>query len=267
MAEEWKEQYDYYFNKVNNANIESAKKQMDFQERMSSTSHQREVKDLIAAGLNPILSANNGASSPQGAYANVDSSAISAKFAAQNLQKELSNQRAIALMNNENALKIAREQMATNYALGVYQADKSYDASVYGSDMQKAIEELRIDNPNSLAAIVAKFVSGYLGEESTGSTGRTAGEKGLFGMAYDYAKKLYDRNIGDNSFSARRVTDMKNAIAKQKSIVAEAKRVYKEVFTKTNSKQQASDAYRKVMSDRGYYKLYGQAFGLKKFYN
>ena len=38
MADEWKEQYDYYFNKVNNANVESAKKQMDFQERMSLTS-------------------------------------------------------------------------------------------------------------------------------------------------------------------------------------------------------------------------------------
>jgi len=57
---------------TNKASAEQAQKQMDYQERMSNTAHQREVKDLIAAGLNPMLSAKlGGASSPGGAMAPV----------------------------------------------------------------------------------------------------------------------------------------------------------------------------------------------------
>jgi len=75
---------------TNKASAEQAQKQMDFQERMSSSAHQREVKDLIAAGLNPMLSAKlGGASSPTGAMAPVQNVLGQATAsAAQNYQLE-----------------------------------------------------------------------------------------------------------------------------------------------------------------------------------
>lgn len=62
---------------ANAHNYMMAQQQMQFQERMSSTAHQREVADLRAAGLNPILSANGGASSPGGSFAQMGAAADS----------------------------------------------------------------------------------------------------------------------------------------------------------------------------------------------
>jgi len=65
---------------MNAANAAEAQKNRDWQERMSSTSHTREVADLKNAGLNPILSATggSGASSPGGSMAVMEDKQIRA---------------------------------------------------------------------------------------------------------------------------------------------------------------------------------------------
>lgn len=153
----------------------------DWQQMMSNTAHQREVSDLVAAGLNPILSATGG----NGAAVTSGSAASAANPSGSSAQGDNSlNQAIVSLLGNNLSAMTKLADMSTSALTADKTADKytaatelaaliSADASKYGANQSSAAARYSADQHAAAtrdAAVTHAKATEYAADSSARAT-------------------------------------------------------------------------------------------------
>lgn len=140
--------------KMAQANTASGQK---WQKMMSDTSHQREVKDLVNAGLNPVLS--SGGTGAQGYTTTVDS-AVNGIAGMASAREGASATRYAARQSAAATRAAAAAQLEAarvSAEASRYHSDLAYKSSKYTADMSY---KTAIDKPvNSIGGAIDKFAN------------------------------------------------------------------------------------------------------------
>lgn len=133
---------------ANKANIKLAREQMDFQERMRNTEMQARVKDLLAAGLNPMLAYTlGGASTPGGARPEVQPVTRNTGdrlVAAITSAAQVNNLKAQTAATNMTAEKTAQEAREAMYRADILKESVPYSALSAKYNFERLTHEVNL---------------------------------------------------------------------------------------------------------------------------
>lgn len=201
---------------------EQAQKQMDFQERMSNTSIQRAMADMKAAGINPILSAQNGATSPSGAMAQTDTSLVTAMSNILTKVMDIANDNAKAqLISQENvASGKTSNNYGSSYGYGSAKTEEEQGETVTGETVVNGFVDAISQGGRGLWNLAKGFVHGITGQEkqkNDNSLGYAVGtnmQNGKYAIGDTQAYKYLN---GQQSNTSKNITSkvqnaMKNAV-------------------------------------------------------
>lgn len=186
--------------KQNAFNASEAAKAREWSERMANTAHQREVQDLIKAGLNPILAANNGAVTPSAVSASGSTPSSSMASA------DPSSPQALASMTSSLTSKLASIASATIAADASRSVAKLYnDTNMKINDkslaMQRLIAELNAATglqQSAMSAGATRFASlqsaaaSRYGAEQAAAASKYGSDKAYKSAALSPSKALVD---------------------------------------------------------------------------